>query len=232
MYAEKALDLIRRRTPQVRPFFLWLAFLAPHSGGCGSREILSSPLPVPAPRHRDHFAAEPLPAPPSLNEADVSDKPVGIRSRPLLRPGRVAQIRGVPAAARVVACRRRGGCRACIVGELERLGELDRTLVIFTSDNGFFHGEHRVPSGKVLVYEPSIRVPLICAASACRQGRRHQPVSNIDVAPTILDVAGARAARRMDGRSPVPLLRDLNLGWGRATCSWSGGRATARSARS
>ena len=44
---------------------------------------------------------------------------------------------------------------------LERSGELDNTLIIFTSDNGFFHGEHRIPYGKLLPYEPSIEVPLI-----------------------------------------------------------------------
>ena len=41
------------------------------------------------------------------------------------------------------------------------IGELDDTLILFTSDNGFFHGEHRVPTGKLLVYEPSIRLPLL-----------------------------------------------------------------------
>lgn len=73
-----------------------------------------------------------------------------------------------------------------------------------------------MPSGKVLVYEPSIRVPLLVRGLDFPQGRRlRQPVSNVDVAATILDVAGATAGRRLDGRSLVPLLRDPNVSWGR-----------------
>jgi N-acetylglucosamine-6-sulfatase len=215
VYAEKALDLIRRRAPQAQPFFLWLAFLAPHNGGPREPGDPRLATPVPAPRHRDRFSAEPLPTPPSLNEADVSDKPAGIRSRPLLGPGRLAQVREAYQQ-RLESLLAVDEAVGRIVGELERLGELERTLIIFTSDNGFFHGEHRVPSGKVLVYEPSIRVPLIVRGLGFPEGRRlRQPVSNVDVAPTIVDVAGATAARRMDGRSLVPLLRDPNVGWGR-----------------
>jgi N-acetylglucosamine-6-sulfatase len=215
VYAEKALDLVRRRTPQAQPFFLWLAFLAPHSGGPREPGDPQLATPVPAPRHRDRFSAEPLPAPPSLNEADVSDKPAGIRSRPLLRPARLAQIREAYQQ-RLESLLAVDEAVGRIVAELERLGELDRTVIIFTSDNGFFHGEHRVAAGKVLVYEPSIRVPLVVRGLGLRAGRRlHQPVSNVDVAATIADVARTAPARRLDGRSLVPLLRDPNLGWGR-----------------
>ena len=67
--------------------------------------------------------------------------------------------------------------------------------MIFTSDNGFFHGEHRVQDGKVLLYEPSIRVPLILRGPGVPEGaRRGQLVTNADLAPTILDAAGARPA--------------------------------------
>src|SRR5205823_8042762 len=68
-----------------------------------------------------------------------------------------------------------------IVNQLSAIGELDKTYIIFTSDNGFFHGEHRVPSGKVLLYEPSIRVPLIVRGPNIPAGRhRSQVVANID----------------------------------------------------
>jgi N-acetylglucosamine-6-sulfatase len=216
VFTEKALAIVRARAPQQQPFFLSLAYLAPHSGG--PREADDPPnqaTPAPAPRHRNRFAAEPLPQPPSFNEADVSDKPAAIRNRPLLGATRLAAIReNYQQRLESLLAVDEGVAR--IIGELERLGELDRTLILFTADNGFFHGEHRIPQGKVLLYEPSIRVPLIVRGLDVRTGRRNSvPVSNIDLAPTIAAVAGARPGRRVDGRSLLPLLRDPNVGWGR-----------------
>jgi N-acetylglucosamine-6-sulfatase len=216
VYRDKALELIRRRTPAAQPFFLWLAFLAPHSGGPREPgDPARQATPVPAPRHRDRFAAEPLPSPPSLNEADVSDKPELIRRRPLLTPQRLAAIRE-NYQQRLESLLAVDEAVGQVVAELERLGELERTLIIFTADNGFFHGEHRVPSGKVLLYEPSIRVPLIVRGLGFPAGRHlNEPVANIDVAPTVLELARATSGRRMDGRSLVPILRDPGLAWGR-----------------
>ena len=77
---------------------------------------------------------------------------------------------------------------------------------MFTSDNGFFHGEHRVPTGKVLLYEPSMRVPLIMRGPGIPRGAlRHELVANIDLAPTIL-AAGAGPAGR-HGRAPAAAVR-------------------------
>jgi hypothetical protein len=85
---------------------------------------------------------------------------------------------------------------------LQRTGELDNTLVIFTSDNGFMHGEHRIRAAKVFAYEPSIRVPLIMRGPGVPAGLRlSEPVGNIDLAPTILAAAGASPGRLPDGRS-------------------------------
>jgi arylsulfatase A-like enzyme len=209
VYATKAVQLVRRLAPRARPFFLSVAFLAPHSGG--PRESDDPPnmaTPVPAPRHRDRFAQEPLPRPPSFNEADVSDKPESIRRRPLLGPG-------VQAAVTENYRQRLESLLAVdeaigrILDALAATGELGRTLVVFTSDNGFFHGEHRVRQGKILVYEPSVRVPLILRGPGVARGHEaHGLVGNIDLAPTIVDAANARAGRRLDGRSLLPLARN------------------------
>jgi N-acetylglucosamine-6-sulfatase len=94
VYARKAARIIERRAPAERPFFLWVAFLAPHGGGPRKPDDPSTlATPVPAPRHRDDFAAEPLPRPPGFNEADVSDKAAGIRNRPLLTRSQIGEIR-------------------------------------------------------------------------------------------------------------------------------------------
>jgi hypothetical protein len=105
---------------------------------------------------------------------------------------------------------------AQIVNQLNAIGELDRTYILFTSDNGFFHGEHRVPSGKVLLYEPSIRVPLIIRGPQIPAGQhRSQFVSNIDLARTIVAATGALPGRVLDGRSLLPFARDGLLHSGR-----------------
>jgi N-acetylglucosamine-6-sulfatase len=209
VYGRKSVELIRRLAPATQPFFLSVAFLAPHSGG--PRDIDDPPnqaTPSPAPRHRNRFASEPLPAPPSFNEADVSDKPAGIRSRALIRPARINGIRE-NYQQRLESLLAVDEAIRDIVAALEASGELSRTLIVFTADNGFFHGEHRVPDGKVLVYEPSVRVPLILRGPGVPAGvSRSNLTANVDLAATILDVANARPGRRPDGRTLMPFARD------------------------
>jgi arylsulfatase A-like enzyme len=170
---------------------------------------------VPAPRHHDRFANEPLPMPPSFNEADVSDKPAAIRRRPLLRPARIAgitenyrqRLESILAVDEGVAA---------IVRALQASGELANTLFVYTSDNGFFHGEHRIPAGKVQLYEPSVRVPLVLRGPGVPRGvRLTQQSINVDLAATIVDAANARAGRTLDGLSLLPVLRHRNRSLGR-----------------
>ena len=216
VYARTAVAAIRRHAPSPRPFFMWVSFWAPHHG---DPVDLDDPpglrTPSPAPRHRNRFALLPLPRWPSLNERDVSDKPAGIRRRPLLSAARLAALRELYQQ-RLESLLAVDEGVAAIVAELRRRRELGRTMIIFTSDNGFLEGQHRVLTGKELLYEPSIRVPLIMRGPGVPKGRHlKQLVANIDLAPTILDVAGARPGLTMDGRSLMPLFRDPGLEWGR-----------------
>ena len=216
VYTRKAADVIRRYAADPRPLFLSVAYLAPHSGGPREPDDPSNQsTPVPAPRHRNVFATQPLPTPPSFNEADVSDKPSGIRTRPLIGQARINGIRE-NYQQRLESLLAVDEGVAEIVRTLEATGKLGRTYVIFTADNGFFHGEHRVPAGKTLVYEPSIRVPLIIRGPRIpRGGRRAQLAANIDLAATILDAARIRPGRAPDGRSLLPIARDRLLFSGR-----------------
>jgi hypothetical protein len=98
---------------------------------------------------------------------------------------------------------------ANIVDTLKQQGELDNTLIVYTSDNGFFHGEHRIRLGKVRHYTESSEVPLVMRGPGVPSGgQRNQLVANIDLAPTILDYAGAKAGRAIDGRTLRPYLKD------------------------
>jgi N-acetylglucosamine-6-sulfatase len=161
------------------------------------------------------FRTQALPIPPSFNEADVSDKPAAVRNRPLLTAGRIDGIREMYQQ-RLESLLAVDEAVARIVNQLSAIGKLDRTYIIFTSDNGFFHGEHRVPQGKVLLYEPSIRVPLIIRGPNIPAGQhRSQFVENIDLAPTIVAATGVQPGRVMDGRSLLPFARDRLLHSGR-----------------
>ena len=209
VYSRKAVDIIRRQVVDPRPFFLWVAFLAPHSGGPPDPDDPAGmATPSPAPRHRNVFSTQPLPTPPSFNEADVSDKPAAIRNRPALTASKIAAIRE-NYQQRLESLLAVDDAVAQIVNELAVTGQLDNTYILFTSDNGFFHGEHRVPTGKVLLYEPSIRVPLIVRGPGIPHGQhRSQFVGNIDLAPTIVAATGAQPGRRMDGRSLIQFAQD------------------------
>jgi N-acetylglucosamine-6-sulfatase len=213
VYSAKAEDFIRRRAPGTKPFFLSVATLASHTETQGDENVCgcAGNNPRAAPRDEGTLAGEPLPKPPSYNEADVSDKPQEIRARPLI------PLTG-PMSEAVITSRYRAQLESLgavddmigeLIGALQETGELKNTVFIFTADNGFFNGEHRIRNGKVQLYEPSIRVPLIIRGPDVPKGkRRSQPVVNADLAPTIVAFARAKAGRLMDGRSLRPLIKD------------------------
>jgi N-acetylglucosamine-6-sulfatase len=215
----KAKTLIRRLTPKKAPLYLQVDQRAPHtetlvdSGGrCGGRA-------VPDRADRDLFEDAPLPQPPSFNELDVSDKPSFIQSRlPLTAP-------------KIKKLTKRHSCELAalravdqgvekIVKTLKKTGELEKTVIAFISDNGFFTGEHRIGAGKIYPYEEGIRVPMLMRVPERYRGGAPRipevtaPVANVDLAPTFLELAGGvnpcqggGACRVMDGRSLVGPLR-------------------------
>jgi arylsulfatase A-like enzyme len=95
-----------------------------------------------------------------------------------------------------------------VLAELAKQGVLDNTLVLFTGDNGYYHAEHGL-ADKWYPHEESIRVPLIVRDPRLGKARRGQTnddfALNVDLAPTILDAAGLKAPRNMQGRDLAPL---------------------------
>jgi N-acetylglucosamine-6-sulfatase len=211
----KAVKLVREYAPARKPLFLNVSHLAPHSTKAPSSVCHRSA--IPAPGDEDLYADEPLPLPPSFDEADVSDKPSFIQRQPLIGPDEIVELT------------RRHRCRLAslrevdrgvseIVREFDRLEELSRTVFVFTGDNGFFQGEHRLSRGKGLPYEESIRQPLVIRIPKPYLAGDQQvpvvgePTANIDLAPTLLELAGAQPCRpngdcrTLDGRSLMPLV--------------------------
>jgi arylsulfatase A-like enzyme len=104
-----------------------------------------------------------------------------------------------------------------LVQTLRETGALDDTYVFFTSDNGYLLGEHR-RADKGMPYEEAIRVPLLARGPGVPAGAvERRPASNIDLAPTFAELAGATPPGFVDGRSLVPLLRgDQATSWRQA----------------
>ena len=187
----KAVDFIRRAR---EPYFLYYAPIAPH-------------LPATAARGEDtrRFGDLPPSRAPSFNEEDVSDKPWRGIYRTLDREAsgtvmrdRQRMLASLQAVDRSVAA---------IVRTIAARGQLDNTVIAFTSDNGYLWGEHRL-SGKVWPYEESIRVPLVFRVPGTPPGGRTDDhlALNIDLAATFADLGGARPGLPQDGRSLAPLL--------------------------
>ncbi|GLW09910.1 sulfatase [Microtetraspora sp. NBRC 13810] len=206
VYARKAVDYIQRKAPAGEPFFLSFAPLAPHGEGAASGGDLSQRNPRPAPRHLGALDDVQLPKPPSYDEADVSDKPPFMRNRPRITPADEERIENVRLKGRLESLLAVDDAVAAMVNALRASGELADTLIVFTSDNGWMQGEHRIQSGKTVPYEESIRVPLIIRGPGVPAGAHVTTLAaNIDLAPTILDAADATAGVTVDGRSLLPI---------------------------
>ncbi|MDX6617585.1 MAG: hypothetical protein QOD60_2676 [Solirubrobacterales bacterium] len=204
------------------PFFLWLAYEAPHGWRSTIPPCLHATSPGPPTKAAYRAVKDvPLPRPPSFNERNVSDKPAAIRALPRLDSKAIDQIKvDWHCTLAAVAALDKGV--GSVISELKRAGELQNTIVFYVSDNGTYFGEHRRPTGKSDIYEPSLNVPYaVKMPRAYRSGprvdHRDAVVSNQDIAATIVDYAKRYAGgvqtcaapgncRRMDGRSLAPLV--------------------------
>jgi arylsulfatase A-like enzyme len=195
----EAVDIISS-TPASEPLFLWFAPFAPHKPA------------DPANRDADAFSDLSPWRPGSFNERQIQDKPSYVSSRPLLSSDEVSaldalrqdQLRTLLAADRAVAS---------ILQALDDTGRLGDTMIVFTSDNGFLWGEHRL-TGKLAPYEESIRVPFVVRWDRLADPRSTDAhlVTNLDLAPTVAAVTGATAAPN-EGLNLAPLLSNTQPAW-------------------
>jgi N-acetylglucosamine-6-sulfatase len=208
--AREATQFIRRTTHRKKPFFVAVTPLAPH----GEPAVVGSPNPRPAPRDEGTFRREPFPKPPSFNERNVSDKPSFVRRLPRLDPDQRQFLR-LRYRSRLESLLAVDHLVAKLVGVLKQEDQLRDTYILFTSDNGFLLGEHRL-TGKTKLYEPSVRVPLILRGPGIpHDAVRRQITGNIDVTPTILDATGVSPLDEVDGISLLPLADDRRVAAGR-----------------
>lgn len=192
---QRARQFVTQASEDDVPFFLFFSAYAPHKPA------------IPAPRHRGTFRNAKAPRTPSFNEADVSDKPQRIRDLPPLDPAAITRL-DLLQRLRIQSLQAVDEAIASLVQTLEETGELDNTYIVFTSDNGFHLGQHRLGSSKYTPYEEDIRIPLIVRGPGVKAGAKVDAfVENLDLAPTLAQLAGATLPVPPDGRSIVPLLR-------------------------
>jgi arylsulfatase A-like enzyme len=178
-----------RTTKASQPFFVYLAVNAPHTDSKG--RVMS------AEQDRQACAGRTFPEPPNFNGPDTVSEPSWMSAEQ-------------PKPALNMAIQRAATCRTLqgvdrsvtsVVDELQRAGRLQNTYIVFTSDNGYAFGEHRL-IGKGDLYEASVRVPLLVRGPNVRPGTIDRLTSNVDFVPSILSWARVRAPRHfIDGTS-------------------------------
>lgn len=198
--SDYAVEFIRRKHD--KPFLVYLAHKAVHGpfDDPPGREALYAEPPI----KRSPNAQDTLEGKPALQRT--------IDNQPPVRPGGGSGDKLIRTQLRMLTVIDEGVGR--ILKALEETAQLDNTIIIFTSDNGYFWGEHGL-GDKRFAYEESIRIPLLMRyPKLIKAGsERRQMTLNIDIAPTLLELGGAKVPADVHGRSLVPLFRADATKW-------------------
>jgi arylsulfatase A-like enzyme len=214
--AAKAVDFIKQSAGA--PFAIEVATFSPHA-----------PY-TPAPRDATAFPDLRAPRTAAFNAAADADAPQWLKARPALSPGEMARID--------VDFRKRAQSVQAVdkmIGELQAavaaIGQQNNTYFVFSSDNGYHMGEHRLMPGKMTAFDTDIHVPLIVTGPGIAPGRVVEEITdNIDLNPTFVEIGGATTAANVDGHSLVPLMHGQPVaGWRQAALVEHHGALTDRS---
>jgi N-acetylglucosamine-6-sulfatase len=205
---EKTIDWLKNKRDPDKPFSVNLWHKAVHEKH------------LPAPRHKNLFKNEPLPEPPyEMHKETFKGKPEWQRRKTfgfkwdknkkvpeVLEEKRwpINKFKNMQLLRSLIAIDESLGS---VLKALDEIGELENTVIIYSSDNGYFMGEHTYKD-KRLAYESSIRVPMIIRYPKLISKNTviHEQCLNIDLAPTILELAGINKPKYMQGESMVKLM--------------------------
>jgi arylsulfatase A-like enzyme len=208
-------DLLTRKTiewlkqPRTKPFCLFLWFYAPHAPFYRPRRMVNL------------FNGVSIPVPPTFNEdqegypgkprsvADAENK-IGTTEVGTDDPRSLEEL----VKDHYAGVEDNDDNVGKVVQEIERQSQLNKTAILLSSDHGFFLGEHHFYD-KRLMYEPSIRVPMMVRypPRIAAGGASDKMVLNLDIAPTMLDLAGVPIPADMQGKSMLPLMEGKNVPW-------------------
>ena len=234
-YGRIASNKVRERAKGDKPYFMHLSFTAPHHGKPKEKDDPDEVRDVTGDKYRIKTPARPkkvrgrwdddIPvAPGAGGESDMSDKPEFMQMLPGLTADEKEGVRDL-ARQRAESLKLLDKAVARVMRTLKAQNELDNTYVMFTSDNGYFLGEHRMRQGKTLPYEPSLRTPTTVRGPGIPAGQtRHDPFLSIDFAPTILQMGGLSTDRQpaIDGQSMLDVAQQGDKGWSRPVLTESG----------
>ena len=212
-----AVEFIKRQHD--KPYLVYLAHKAIHpevmQHDDGSVNLAEAERFIPAERHRSLFKGKTIPRRPSAMRSP-SGKPAlerKIGDLPALGANTATPDEAVLGRLRSLMAIEEG------VGEilkaLKETDQLDKTVIVLASDNGYFYGEHGLSVERRLAYEESIRMPLLIRyPSVVKAGTvRDEFALNIDLAPTLLELARVSVPAKMEGLSLVPLLKGARTEW-------------------
>jgi N-acetylglucosamine-6-sulfatase len=226
---DRAVSFIEREREE--PFFLYIGHKAIHPDARqlddGSVDLSVPRGYVPAPRHLGRYEEAVFTRRPNLISSldELSGKPALQRALATKYSDEIMDEFGeaeLDPGTREETIRRRAEMLLAVDDGLGRIldvlqarGILDDTFVLFTSDNGFFYGEHGLSLERRLPYEESIRTPLLVRYPPVAEAgaRIDRLVASVDLAPTVLDIAGAQIGDHIQGHSFVPLLQGTESGW-------------------
>jgi N-acetylglucosamine-6-sulfatase len=217
LLTDYAVEFIKRR--HEKPFLVYLAHKAIHpevmQHGDGSVNLADAERFIPAERHRNLFAGKRIPrrrsamrpplGKPALQRTIGDLQPLGPKTA-TSNETVLGRVRSVMAVEEGVGK---------ILKALEESNQLDDTVIVLASDNGYFYGEHGLSVERRLAYEESIRMPLLMRyPRLIKAGTvRDEFALNIDVSPTLLELAGVSPPEATEGRSLVPVLRSSAGEW-------------------
>ncbi len=217
IFSDYAMEFLQKKHD--KPYLLYIAHKAVHpdlqQAADGTLSDPSAGKFIPAERHKNLYAGAPVPHRPNYG-LSPTDKPALARkigNLPPLTAATGTDDETVRNRWRVTQSAEEGVGR--IFKFLEDSGQLDNTLIIFTSDEGYFYGEHGLSVERRLAYEESALIPLIMRwPKMIKAGTTiPQMALNIDIAPTLLEIGGVPVPKNMDGRSLVPLLQGKKVPW-------------------
>ncbi|KAK9778990.1 hypothetical protein SCAR479_04226 [Seiridium cardinale] len=207
LISEKASGLLREAIASEEPFFLAVAPIAPHSNidaNTGGPPQMNQPIPLE--RHAELFKSTKVPRTKNFNPEEASGvswinklariNETGVSYLDKFYQARLQALQGVDELVER------------LVDELEAAGILNETYIIYTADNGYHLGQHRLPPGKECGFEEDIRVPFVIRGPGIPAGTVESAVTtHIDLAPTLLRLAGIELRSDFDG-TPIPLPSD------------------------
>jgi arylsulfatase A-like enzyme len=241
VYGELSEQIVTEQAASDSPFFYYVSYTAPHNGTPVDPD---DPGPVTNDKGRTSTIKSPyVPADVrGLFDSVITEAPGASWFRASLPRNKPEYLRGLrpmndaEKAALLEVTRQRAEALSVVDQQVARMiralaatGELEETLVMLTSDNGYFLGEQGIRAGKTLPHDPSLHTPLLMRGPGIPAGEvRYDPFLSIDFAPTITQLTGVQAGLPMDGTSMLDVARFGDRGWSRAVLTETGRRGIVR----